>query len=107
MVNMKDVTGLIGNLSFLSNYNNKYLYTFFIIILFILIKWTINKIIKFKVSNISKRYKWYKLNTYIIVFIAIIIILPMWMSDFKSLFTFIGIFSTGLAIALRDVVISF
>jgi len=31
----------------------------------------------------------------------------MWVNNFKSLFTFLGIFSAGLAIALRDVVINF
>ncbi|HKL76140.1 MAG TPA: mechanosensitive ion channel domain-containing protein [Halanaerobiales bacterium] len=98
---------MINNLSFLSNFNGKYLYTFFVIIILIISRFIINKIIKYKVSNISKRYKSYKLNTYVTVSLAIIIIIPMWVNNFKSLFTFLGIFSAGLAIALRDVVINF
>ena len=98
---------MLNEFSFLSNYNDKYIHTLFAIIIMIFIRFIIKKIIKYKVSNISKRYKWYKFNTYITVSLAIITIIPMWISDFKSLFTFLGIFSAGLAIALRDVVINF
>ena len=98
---------MLSDFFFLSNFNDKYIHTFLVVIILIFIILIINKIIKYKVSNISKRYKWYKLNTYIIGSLVIFILIPMWVNDFKSLFTFLGIFSAGLAIALRDVVINF
>ena len=90
-----------------SVFDQRYIYTSIIIIFLIILRWIINKIIKNKVDNISQRYRWYKINTYSTVFFTIIVILPMWIEGFKSLFTFLGIFSAGLAIALRDIIVNF
>lgn len=62
---------MLSDFFFLSNFNDKYIHTFLVVIILIFIRLIINKIIKYKISNISKRYKWYKLNTYIICSLVI------------------------------------
>ena len=87
--------------------DEKYIYTIIIIVFFLLVRWIIHKFIKNKISQIAKRYRYYKITTYTIFFLLLIIILPMWIDDFQSLSTFLGLFSAGLAISLRDVIINF
>lgn len=56
-----------------------------------------------KMSDVSKKYKYNRSGTYIAVSIFIVIIIPLWLKNVVHLFTFIGIVSAGLVIALQDV----
>ncbi|MGE5803597.1 MAG: mechanosensitive ion channel family protein [Gemmatimonadota bacterium] len=48
------------------------------------------------------RYRWRKSVTYLFLVVAILIIGREWLEGFKSLATFLGIVSAGVAIALKD-----
>lgn len=87
--------------------DRRYLYTFLVIFILIIVRWIFTKIIKRRIEMISKRYRWYKISTYTIVFVGLVMILPIWLDGVESLFTFLGLFSAGLAIALRDIVVNF
>ena len=48
------------------------------------------------------RYRWRKSVTYLFLAIAVLVIGREWLEGFKSLATFLGIVSAGIAISLRD-----
>lgn len=48
------------------------------------------------------RYRWRKTVTYLFMAIALLVIGREWLEGFKSLATFLGIVSAGVAIALKD-----
>ena len=57
------------------------------------------------VSNNIIKYK--KISSIFINILCVIVIVPIWMYESKDIFTFLGIFSAGLAFAFRDVLASF
>jgi small-conductance mechanosensitive channel len=64
------------------------------------------KIIIDKIEDITLRYRWKKYLTYIFVIIGIIIIAPIWLGNFSSVGTFLGLLSAGLAIAFKDPIVN-
>lgn len=54
------------------------------------------------VSDIKKQYRWRKVIRRVGFILLIILIADLWIVKFKSLATFFGLFSAGLAIALKD-----
>ena len=92
---------------FLVNLNPKYLYTFFIIIFLFIIRWILIRFIINNIEDISSRYKWHRVTTYSTAFIGVLVVFPLWTRGIESILTFLGLFSAGLAIALRDVIINF
>ncbi|MGM0410680.1 MAG: mechanosensitive ion channel family protein [Bacillota bacterium] len=87
--------------------NKNFFYTIVAVLIVFILRWIIKKVIKYRVETISKRYRWYKINTYISSFITLIIIFQIWLDSISSLFTFLGIFSAGLAVALKDILVNF
>ena len=81
--------------------------TLVLIFVFHLVKKSIRSLIdrsKFDSKNIIK----YKRTTSLSINIfSAIVIIPIWMGESRDIFTFLGIFSAGLAFAFRDVVASF
>lgn len=55
-------------------------------------------------DDIKFRYQWKKISSYIKYTLLIIILAKIWLSGFKSIITFLGLLSAGLAIALKDLV---
>ncbi len=72
-----------------------------IILRYITIKLTLNRL-----DNIKDRYYWTKgiQFTYVIVFL--ILLLFIWLNQFKSLATIIGLISAGLTVALKDLIVN-
>ncbi len=62
----------------------------------------VQKVIEKKISDYSKRYTWKKTTTYISVFIGIALVGKIWFDGFRSIATYFGLLSAGLAIALKD-----
>lgn len=60
------------------------------------------RVIARRVSDQHLVYKWRKRTNYIAFFIGFLIISSTWFEGFKSLTTYLGLLSAGLAIALRD-----
>ena len=71
-----------------------------------IIRRLIVKIIIDKIEDITLRYRWKKYLTYIFVIIGIIIIAPIWLGNFSSVGTFLGLLSAGLAIAFKDPIVN-
>jgi small-conductance mechanosensitive channel len=71
-----------------------------------IIRRLIVKILIDKIEDVTLRYRWKKNLTYIFVIIGIIIIAPIWLGNFSSVGTFLGLLSAGLAIAFKDPIVN-
>lgn len=63
---------------------------------------SINKMIYQRVGDISKRFSATKMNRYIFIVIWLAVLSLIWLEIARNLSTFLGLFSAGLAIALRE-----
>ena len=59
------------------------------------------------VEDPASRYKWAKTSAYTASLIGLVVVIQIWFVALRSLSTFLGLLSAGLAIALRDVVADF
>jgi len=76
--------------------------TLLIIFILWIIRIAIGRLVYHKYEDVKTRYVWMKTVTYITVILGIIMITSVWFRGFKSLGTYLGILSAGLAIALKD-----
>ena len=83
-------------------FTGKLLKSFLLILGFIIINKIINRIVLSKTEDVYYRYRWRKTMDYAMFFIALFIISPIWIDEFRSLLTFFGLLSAGIAIALKD-----
>ena len=81
--------------------------TILVVLLLWLIRLTIIKIVNKRTEDARTRYIWRKTTTYVVAVVGILIIGRIWFIGFQTLTTFIGIFSAGLAIALKDAISNF
>ena len=58
-------------------------------------------------DDVRIRYRWKKTSQYVTATIAVIVIGMIWIQGFRSLATYLGLLSAGLAIALRELVANF
>lgn len=104
---MQYLTNLIQNTFGINpETQKKILITLILIIFFWLIKFLFNKIIRKRVKDQKLTYIWVKTSHYIIVFIAILVLANIWLKGIKSINTFLGLLSAGIAIALKDLLIN-
>jgi small-conductance mechanosensitive channel len=80
----------------------KLLKSFLLIFGFIVLNKIINRIVFSKTEDVYSRYRWRKTQDYITFFIGFILIISLWIDEFKSLITFFGLLTAGIAIALKD-----
>jgi small-conductance mechanosensitive channel len=59
-----------------------------------------------KIDDVKVRYRWRKTATYILVPLGMLIVGGIWWEGMGSVATFLGLFSAGLAIALKDLVVN-
>jgi small-conductance mechanosensitive channel len=68
--------------------------------------WIVNRIILrivFRQSeDVVYRYRWRKTQGYILIIIGIFVLAQIWITEFTSVSTFLGLLSAGVAIALKD-----
>ena len=57
-------------------------------------------------TELKKFYHWRKTVQYIIVFLGFLLIGNIWINNFQSITTFLGLLSAGIAIALKDIFIN-
>jgi small-conductance mechanosensitive channel len=55
-----------------------------------------------RITDPRTRYRWRKTTTYVFIVAGILVIGREWLEGFKSLATFLGLVSAGIAIALKD-----
>jgi small-conductance mechanosensitive channel len=79
-----------------------------IITVFILLvlRWLVSKIALRRIENLRIRYQWQKFSGYITFALIVLIVGRVWTEGIKSLATFLGLFSAGLAIALKDLFVN-
>ncbi|PRY86529.1 mechanosensitive ion channel family protein [Mongoliibacter ruber] len=80
-------------------------------ILIILVLWLIKKgayhlIGIGKDEDLKRIYHWRKTVQYSLVFIGLLLIGNIWISNFQSITTFLGLLSAGIAIALKDIFVN-
>ena len=75
-------------------------------VIVLLLLWTIRiisvRLINKNIDKTATQYKWRKNLGYIFSILSILVIGSIWSEAFKSLSTFLGLLTAGLAIALRD-----
>ena len=67
-----------------------------------LFRWLILKGVLRRTENSRTRYQWRKSSNYIAYAFAFLLIGRVWMEEFHTVATFLGILSAGLAIAMKD-----
>ena len=81
--------------------------TLMVIFIIWLIRLLALKVVDRNVDDAAVRYRWRKNLSYVFAALTIFLIGTIWAEGFKSLGTFLGLLSAGLAIALRDPVSDF
>ncbi len=75
------------------------------LILFVLIfsaRRLVIRILHRNIEDIRSRYTWQKIISYSSYLIFIFAVSPIWISEFQTIGTFLGLLTAGLAIALKD-----
>ncbi|HLU90053.1 MAG TPA: mechanosensitive ion channel family protein [Cyclobacteriaceae bacterium] len=80
-------------------------------ILIVLVLWILNRIAvrlvaKGNAEEIRKQYHWRKAIEYLLFTIGALVIGNLWISNFQSIVTFLGLLSAGIAIALKDLFVN-
>ena len=63
-------------------------------------------LIRRRVDDVKTRYHWRKALTYVAVMIGLLVIGRIWFEGVRSLTTFLGLVSAGIAIALKDLLVN-
>ena len=80
----------------------KIITTLIIILALWVVRFIIIKILWRKSDNVRIRYHWRRNTTYALIFILVFTLGFVWIERFKSIGTFLGLLSAGIAIALKD-----
>jgi small-conductance mechanosensitive channel len=64
------------------------------------------KIIHLKVKDVKNKYYWGNAIRYTLFIFAFIIIVAIWLQEFQSVATFLGLLTAGLAVALKDPIVN-
>jgi small-conductance mechanosensitive channel len=97
--------GLIPGLS--AEAQAKILVTVVVVILLIVARRGVLALVGRHVDDTSARYRWAKATTYVAFVIGTLILFQVWFTAIRSLGTFLGLATAGLAIALKDLVADF
>jgi small-conductance mechanosensitive channel len=62
------------------------------------------RLVEPRVDDPRLRYQWAKVTSYIVSTLGLLTLAALWLSGLRSIGTFLGLLSAGLAIALKDVV---
>jgi len=79
-----------------------FLLTIAIILVLSLLRFLLNRIVIRRVDDTVQRYMSFKIISYSLGFIGIVLIVVIWLSDARGIAAYLGILSAGLAIALQD-----
>lgn len=97
--------------TFLNNYmnishemvNNIFL-TLAVVLVFTLIRYISIHLVVKRVDDPAYEYRYRRVIVYISTILMIVLILPIWIRDIRSVSTFLGLASAGLAIAMHDTI---
>lgn len=85
---------------------NKIIFSIIALVIIFILRLYTNKVIKSVGEVQSKRYKWMKTCNGIYWGIFVVCLLLIWYKSSGSILTFLGFFSAGLAIAIKDVFVN-
>jgi small-conductance mechanosensitive channel len=85
----------------------KLLISFAILVVLWLTRVLVLVVVHRRSDDVRIRYRWKKTSQYVTVTIAVLVIGMIWIQGFRSLATYLGLLSAGLAIALRELVANF
>ena len=86
---------------------NNVLFSLLAVILIYAIRRLALRVVDRKVEDPRLVYQWSKSSSYVALFLSFVLVGTIWLEGLRSLGTFLGLLSAGLAIALKDVVASF
>lgn len=72
-----------------------------ILVLWILRQVLLHTLIR-RIKDPRSRYQWRKTSAYILFIVGVLVIWPIWIEGFRSIATYLGLVSAGMAVALRD-----
>jgi small-conductance mechanosensitive channel len=102
---MTDLTALIQAWTGLSPETQGRLFSTLVVVLGLwLVRWLTLRLVRRRIENVTQRYYWSRVVTYLIVFIGLLVVGRIWFQGVSSLVTYFGLLSAGLAIALSDLV---
>src|SRR5690554_1494855 len=81
---------------------NKIFLSLAFIILLYLFQLMVLQIVWRQTKNVRTRYQWKRTLSFILPFVGLVIIVAIWSEAFRQFGAFLGLFSAGLAIALKD-----
>jgi small-conductance mechanosensitive channel len=100
----REVGALIGDLG---DTERRFIASGVVIVLLLLVRWITLLILGRNVSDLRMRYTWRKTITYIAGVVGVFVIGRIWFEGFRSIATFLGLLSAGIAIALKDPLTNF
>ncbi|MDH3650791.1 MAG: mechanosensitive ion channel family protein [Saprospiraceae bacterium] len=89
-----------------SSVQGRILLTILVLVTLLLVRRLALRAVRSRISDPKVQYKWRKGSSYFVYVLSILIIAPIWISEFRSMGTFLGLLSAGLAIALKDPVVN-
>jgi small-conductance mechanosensitive channel len=66
------------------------------------VRWIWLRVLAHRAQDMGRHYRWRKAITYSLAFVGLVIIGTTWLEGVKSVVTYLGLVSAGIAIALRD-----
>lgn len=71
------------------------------------LRWISVRLIEASATEPAVTFRWRKITLYLAATLAVVLLGILWFHEFRSLATFLGLLTAGLAIALRDLVTGF
>lgn len=69
-----------------------------------LVRRLVLRVVESRVDDARSRYQWAKVTSYVASVLGFLVVGVIWLAGLRSIGTFLGLLSAGLAIALKDVV---
>lgn len=100
-MSIREIKDLLS-LEYFQEYRSELVLTLILVGVFLVLRKVSAYFLNLKVKDSKRKYKLQKLNTYFYYSLLFLILGGLWLKAGKSLATFLGLFSAGLAIALKD-----
>lgn len=84
----------------------KIFFSLLAIFVLIFIRQLLLKIVFWRIKAVRQRYKWKNTVRYTFVVLGVLVISTIWIDEFHSFATFLGLISAGLAVALKDPIVN-
>ncbi len=81
-------------------------YSLVLLIILGIVRYIILKLINQQIEDVKNKYHWRNVAKYTAFFVGFILIAGIWIKEFASIATFLGLLSAGLVVALRDPVVN-